>query len=287
MKTKATTLLLTVLIFSASSYSQEYQKMLNKPSWIVEMISQGGTTDYLHIIKIGDTTIGNNDYLILGDTLNRIIALCREDSTERKVYKYEDSQEKLLFDFRLQMSDKITLSSGYEYTVHSIDSVSVRGGVRKRIYLTHSLQGNQTWIEGVGNIEHPLQQVNLIQDPHIFLLCSFKNGVNIFNYGIYSSGQDTSDCIPYSPNISAKNISLENYFKVYPNPATNILHIEFTSITPNKIEIQDIHGRTVYSQLVSPTQNTHEVSLADVSSGVYFVKLHSSEGVVLKKIIKN
>jgi hypothetical protein len=275
-------LLLLSLAFFNNIYGQTYYKMLDNPSWTVKepFVEPTG------IIKLGDTLIDNKHYVVIYDSMpmgDGAIKILREDSATRKVFKRENDQDVLLFDFSLQVSDKIILSNGGEYTVSSIDSVSVRGGVRKRLYLTHSMFGNQYWVEGVGNTEHPLLQLNPLSVP-VSLICSFQNGVNVFNRGIYSSSQDTSDCKAY--NISSKRILTENSLKVYPNPATNILHIEFTSTVPNKIEVMDLQGRTVFAESILPTQKTCEISLGNLSNGVYFVKLYSDEGVVLKKVIK-
>jgi alpha-tubulin suppressor-like RCC1 family protein len=84
------------------------------------------------------------------------------------------------------------------------------------------------------------------------------------------------------PEVSVKPVQ----YTIYPNPATHTLHIDFTNTIPNKIELLDLQGRTLYTQSVSSSQTTHEISLAGFSTGVYFVKLHSDEGVVLRKIVK-
>jgi alpha-tubulin suppressor-like RCC1 family protein len=87
--------------------------------------------------------------------------------------------------------------------------------------------------------------------------------------------------------VNVSEVSLKPVqYAIYPNPATHTLHIDFITTTPSKIELLDLQGRTLYTQSVSTTQTTHEISLTGFSTGVYFVKLYSDEGVVLKKIVK-
>jgi hypothetical protein len=287
MKKILTTIALIGFLY-VSSYAQSQHSMLNNPSWTVRLTFMGGESNYIGIIKQGDTTIDGKQYVVIFDSIalhSEQIKILREDTITNKVYIRQNEQDIVLFDFSLQVSDKIVLNNGQEYTVAYIDSVNVRNGKRKRLHLSHPTNAVETWIEGVGNREHPLIQAKQISTT-VTLFCSFQDGVNIYNLGL-ANGQDTSACKPYTTNISTKKMSPVHSFHFYPNPATHTLHIDFATTIPSKIEILDLQGRTLYTQSVSSSQTTHEISLSGFSTGVYFVKLYSDEGVVLKKFIKN
>lgn len=283
MKKLFTTTTILLLLFGAS-YSQVYQKMLDRSSWTVNVSSMGGIYTR-SVIYISDTIIDNKNYVVYYDSIpmgTSNIKILREDTLTRKVFTRNGGQDKLLFDFSLDLSDMIILD-GSEYYVHEISNIDVIGGKRKQIWLRRGF-ANVFWIEGVGNTYHPLLQYTLGSNPHLDLLCSFQNNVNIYNMGL-ARGQDSSECRP-AVNVSVKKLLPENSFKIYPNPVTNTLHIEYTSTTPDKVEILDIHGRTLYSYNVYPTQTSLNISLDSFAGGVYFVKLFNDNGVVLEKVMK-
>ena len=92
------------------------------------------------------------------------------------------------------------------------------------------------------------------------------------------------DIISKDNNISLANeiFDLEKAISLYPNPATDVLHIQLpTSITLEKVTIFNNLGQVVLEN------NAIDFSLSSISSGVYAVQLQTSEGVFHKKIIKN
>ena len=92
------------------------------------------------------------------------------------------------------------------------------------------------------------------------------------------------DIISKDNNISLANeiFDLEKAISLYPNPATDVLHIQLpTSISLEKVTIFNNLGQVVLEN------NALDFSLSSISSGVYAVQLQTSEGVFHKKIIKN
>jgi hypothetical protein len=85
-------------------------------------------------------------------------------------------------------------------------------------------------------------------------------------------------------NISLANeiFDLEKAISLYPNPATDLLHIQLpTSIILEKVTIFNNLGQVVLEN------NAIDFSLSSISTGVYAVQLQTSEGIFHKKIIKN
>ncbi|MDR3046407.1 MAG: fibronectin type III domain-containing protein [Bacteroidales bacterium] len=97
---------------------------------------------------------------------------------------------------------------------------------------------------------------------------------------------DTIYVTPTSINVlSGENI------KLYPNPANNLLNIEFSNDF-TQIELINLLGETiaVIDQINFSTlsyQRKASIDVATYPTGVYFVRLHSKEGFVTKKFIKN
>lgn len=109
------------------------------------------------------------------------------------------------------------------------------------------------------------------------------------NYGLINYSIYDEECINITSEV-IKDITLSNndydtknnFIKVFPNPFTNNIKVESTSIDFELIQIYSFGGELVYEELYSKT-----VSLDDLSSGVYFIKLISKgNNEIIKRIVK-
>ncbi|RFC53544.1 extracellular catalytic domain type 1 short-chain-length polyhydroxyalkanoate depolymerase [Brumimicrobium aurantiacum] len=73
---------------------------------------------------------------------------------------------------------------------------------------------------------------------------------------------------------------IDNTLKIYPNPSTGAIQIE-TDQKVDKIDVVNTQGKTVAT--FKNIQKSLEIS--NLNNGVYFVKIHSEEKVVTKKVI--
>lgn len=75
-------------------------------------------------------------------------------------------------------------------------------------------------------------------------------------------------------------------FKLFPNPASNILHFSHAS-SIKSIEIYSLVGQSVHSQFNDGKQEL-EINISELHPGIFFVKTVSNEGLTLtRKFIKN
>ena len=81
------------------------------------------------------------------------------------------------------------------------------------------------------------------------------------------------------------NDNLMADFKVYPNPVKDRLYIE-TSTQIQSIEIYDVYGRLQVTKTPSH-QGDLSVDVSDLNSGIYFVKVKTEEGNIVKRIVKD
>ena len=87
-------------------------------------------------------------------------------------------------------------------------------------------------------------------------------------------------------SVLGTNDFLASKFSVYPNPATDV--INFTNdanAVVSKVEMTDLNGRVVKSQVMNATEG--QVSVSDLSAGVYMMKITTDQGVATKKVIKD
>jgi len=87
--------------------------------------------------------------------------------------------------------------------------------------------------------------------------------------------------IEYKAETGVDNPSLEKSITVYPNPASNVIKVDFESIGDYSITIFDMKGKQV---LTSKNQKTFDVS--GFANGVYMLKVITNEGVAVKKFVK-
>jgi len=86
-----------------------------------------------------------------------------------------------------------------------------------------------------------------------------------------------------SANLSTDNFS-QNQFLIYPNPAQSILNIESkTSLVIDTLRIYDLFGKL----LLEKTQNTNQVTVENLSNGVYIIEVASEGKTYKNKFIKN
>jgi len=78
--------------------------------------------------------------------------------------------------------------------------------------------------------------------------------------------------------------NFSNYMFVYPNPTSDLLHINIIQITPSdlKCDIYSANGQIVKSIPQLDFQNT--VDLTNLANGMYVVKVYNSEVNAIKKI---
>ena len=76
---------------------------------------------------------------------------------------------------------------------------------------------------------------------------------------------------------------------VFPNPAKDILKIEIESNLPESIQLtmSDMLGRTVYTSEHPALQQQYqkEIDVSSCSKGIYFLKISTSKGSMIRKIV--
>jgi Secretion system C-terminal sorting domain len=83
--------------------------------------------------------------------------------------------------------------------------------------------------------------------------------------------------------LSTNDNILSDKFKVYPNPANNLINLD-SEIEINSIEIIDIFGRIIKEKSIN--SKSINLDISDLSAGNYLLKINSLNGVLTKKISK-
>ena len=77
----------------------------------------------------------------------------------------------------------------------------------------------------------------------------------------------------------------ENNINIYPNPANDILYIEAESEI-NDVVIYTITGVIVGQQTTDNRQQSLSIDLSGLNAGIYFVKINTNQGEIVKRFIK-
>jgi uncharacterized delta-60 repeat protein len=98
-------------------------------------------------------------------------------------------------------------------------------------------------------------------------------------------------CSTVSTPISINDVGIAELsdagIRIYPNPAAEFVIVEIEkSASASHIELIDLRGQVVGSYPVAGNSDFRtQISLSEFSGGIYFLRIHSSEGVLTKKIV--
>ncbi len=91
------------------------------------------------------------------------------------------------------------------------------------------------------------------------------------------------DGTPTIVNINTENLSSD--FSIYPNPANNYITIDNPIFSEQSISIYDVSGNMVKAPQTFNGTATEKIDISTLANGLYFVKLQTREGTVVKKVV--
>jgi hypothetical protein len=75
--------------------------------------------------------------------------------------------------------------------------------------------------------------------------------------------------------------------EVFPNPANNMINVTFNQPVNGTVTITDVLGEQVYSDNINVYNSANQISLGNLTQGVYLLKITSASGEsITKRIIK-
>jgi hypothetical protein len=75
---------------------------------------------------------------------------------------------------------------------------------------------------------------------------------------------------------------------VYPNPTEGQLIVNSKQLTVNNVEIMDVLGRIVKTRFIASPQTQSEtiIDLSNLATGIYFIRIETETGTVVRKVVK-
>ncbi|WP_130733655.1 T9SS-dependent choice-of-anchor J family protein [Flavobacterium sp. J27] len=189
------------------------------------------------------------------------------------------------------VSRGVNLTSGSTVTV----SFYVRN------YVDNGSTGSASYNVTVGNAQTVAAQTTTIATQTPFTDVAWVQKTYTFTAGYtgthYFGIQNTSptntvgrqalfvDNFSVSEVLSSESF-LNNKFSIYPNPVSDIITVQSDKVVFNSISIADINGRII-RQITTHSVTHYNLNVSELLSGVYLLKINTSEGTFDQKLIKN
>ena len=144
------------------------------------------------------------------------------------------------------------------------------------VYVNNELVANNTT-----ELSHTVVKESDLYIVEVVALYDNKKSVSVINtsFEIEDDDNDENDTTNVISNY-------ENRFEIYPNPVSDRLYIETQTMTQTMtIEIYDIYGRR--QQLSAISGQPSVIDVENLKSGIYFVKINTEKGDIVKRIIRN
>jgi hypothetical protein len=112
-----------------------------------------------------------------------------------------------------------------------------------------------------------------------------------YNYTFTTEGSiiylDITNSVGDVATYTASTLSNDDFnstqFSIYPNPTTNLLHIESGETEIQNVSIFNLSGKQV---LQADLQDKQFIEVGHLNNGVYLLKMETENGSVVKKFVK-
>lgn len=171
--------------------------------------------------------------------------------------------------------------SAFDGTCYSINNIEVQVNVNPYPDVTVSSGANVLTANQNGASYQWLDCNNLFSPLSSGSLQSY----NLLANGDYAVEINLAGCIDTSACITVNNLEIDNnentFFKIYPNPTTDVFSIVNQNIQIDYLEIFDINGRVILA--TAPKEN---YNVQFLKPGTYFIRITSKDNLLISKLIK-
>ncbi|RMA57757.1 M36 family metallopeptidase [Ulvibacter antarcticus] len=154
--------------------------------------------------------------------------------------------------------------------------------------------GFSTLIEADGGMPYVISISELdgsnIEEATVYLIDHLENTITNLSDGNYEflSDAGTFDnrfILQFESIVLETESHVLDEIAIYPNPASEVLQISSPIVPIEKVELRDLMGRIIYSESFR-NENNVKLNISTEATGVYFVSVITSEGTIVKRLIK-
>ena len=97
---------------------------------------------------------------------------------------------------------------------------------------------------------------------------------------------DFTAVLTFNTTVGINDYTLSNLVKIYPNPTNNNLNIVSSNanIKVEEAGVYDVYGKKIMDFSMEDSHAT--INVSSLSAGIYFVRMMSDEGIIVKQFIK-
>jgi len=125
-------------------------------------------------------------------------------------------------------------------------------------------------------------------DPHPYL----TNGTPETSFeitDIYDHGDHLTFHVHFL-NVGIEDHQIAENVRLYPNPATDVLNVQCTmyneQLNMKDMEVVDVYGKTIRTIVGVNNNSLMQINVSNLSSGIYFLRITTDQGVVTKRFVK-
>jgi len=112
-------------------------------------------------------------------------------------------------------------------------------------------------------------------------------GIDMIGADVYIADLDSNKVSKHTGFVLNNEEQFVELFEISPNPTNDFIAIENKSdIELRAVVIVDVMGRVVQKIDLNGMKTIKNISLRDYPNGVYFVKINSDKGSIVKRLIK-
>jgi hypothetical protein len=275
-----------MIVIAISAFTQNFPIDTVNANWI-ERNEHGDGKDfvqeYFRYYVNGDTIINAQKFYKLYEEEDgrnvRYMGAFRE--VEGKVYykgndywEFNTDSVVLLYDFTADIGDTVLTGSWQEHIIQDIDSVIVDGQLRKRLYTNW----DQYWIEGIGSMAGFLYPISEIPISYwrVWISCYYIGDDMVYH------NPEFHDCYTL---VGTSDFQVSEEITIAPNPVSKGDYIKVENIDHcATICLFDLSGRKLWIEEKAEA-GYFEINTANLSKGLYILKIENTNLIVSRKVI--
>ena len=252
--------------------------------WYYEITHSNGTVSYQHLVHENDSTINDDKVKVIVKT-NTLYDLRTDQTTHEYIYEENNKvywwnktfQEfTVLYDFGANVGDEWTITAGNNSVTVHVDEVGylVKDARWFKAMIISDVNDvfSGTVVCGIGHLTSFFPE-QLLENKGEFdvdgIRCYWNDDILLYK-------EDDTDCdAVYNQWHSVDETIAGNGFVVYPNPAKDIISISLSdNMECQSVAIYSIDGRL----LISQNDNFETINIANITPGLYLIKVRISDG---------
>jgi hypothetical protein len=177
-----------------------------------------------------------------------------------------------------------TLATGEQLTIQAREAFDM--GAEIQVGFRSQIEENQLFTISLNDIELGTLPTEL----NVYLEDKVTGTITNLSTANYSfaaeAGMDEDRFLVFFEEkvLNTNDNQLTN-LSVVPNPTTGLVRVVAPSATIEAVEVRDIRGRLITNKTFSTTDSV-DLDLTGLDTAIYFVKVYTTEGTIVKRVIK-